>query len=172
MVTPLMGKWVTQKARHQRRNVSMPAAPSAGGQTSSGEASWPLDETAGMEAYGLLPCAEESSDMGASKNPLFLSSTNRFSCNSDWIFFPESFINHCEKFVLFATCWGNRRVDCNHKTLRLEPELNTKKTNEVTLQRGPGLNNSIIALYIFPKAQTLEYSSRIIEFCVVNKSYL
>lgn len=61
----------------------MPAAPSAGGQTSSGEASWPLDETAGVEAHGLLPCAEESSDNGDKQNPLFLSYTDIFPCNSD-----------------------------------------------------------------------------------------
>lgn len=47
----------------------MPAAPSAGGQTSSGEASWPLDETAGVEAHGLLPCAE-SSDNGGKQIPI------------------------------------------------------------------------------------------------------
>lgn len=82
----------------------MPAAPSAGGQTSSGEASWPLDETAGVEAHGLLPCAEERAlIMGASKNPLFLS-YRRISLQFRLNFFPESFINHCEKFVLFATC--------------------------------------------------------------------
>lgn len=48
----------------------MPAAPSAGGQTSSGEASWPLDETAGVEAHGLSPCAEESSDNGGKQKPI------------------------------------------------------------------------------------------------------
>lgn len=80
----------------------MPAAPSAGGQISSGEASWPLDETAGVEAHGLLPCAEESSDNGDKEIPIVseLHTSLQFRLN----FFPESFINHCEKFVLFATC--------------------------------------------------------------------
>lgn len=62
----------------------MPAAPLAGGQTSSGEAYWPLDETDGVESTWLVAGhAEESSNMGASKNPLFLSYTNIFPCNSD-----------------------------------------------------------------------------------------
>ena len=61
---------MTQRARHQRRNVSMPAAPSAGGQISSGEASWPLDETAGVEAHGLLPGAEARSDNMGKQIPI------------------------------------------------------------------------------------------------------
>lgn len=36
---------MTQRVRHQKRNVYTPAALSAGGQTLSGEASWLLDAT-------------------------------------------------------------------------------------------------------------------------------
>lgn len=82
----------------------MPAVPSAGGQTSSGEASWPLDETAGVEACGLLPCAEESSDNGGKQKPIVSELHKQISLQFRLNFFPESFINHCEKFVLFATC--------------------------------------------------------------------
>lgn len=49
----------------------MPAAPSAGGQTSSGEASWPLDQTDGVEACGLLLAMLRGLTQGQAKSHYF-----------------------------------------------------------------------------------------------------
>lgn len=62
---------MTQRVRHRKRSVSTPAAPSAGGQTLSGEASWPPEETGlAWEHGGLVTgCAGGSSDAGDKQKP-------------------------------------------------------------------------------------------------------